>query len=157
MQPIIRAFAIFLAVAMVGENTYAQERQEIGENCSVVIRDNGVFADCDDPNARAYAAVGVSCKNNTTELSIATGKFMWSDQLRLLTALDYVETPKWDWAMTSGNLALAIRPAIPTIKEMLNHEWFRFRIIESGGVHDGNINIVGPREAIKPVREACGW
>ena len=156
MKTTIRAFAIMLAI-VVGENVYAQERQAIGENCSVVIRDSGVFAACYDPNARIHAGVEVSCKNNTTELSVVTGSFMWSDQLRLLTALDYVETPKWDWEMTSGNLALAIRPAIPTIKEMLKHEWFRFRIVESAGVHDGNINISTLGEAIKPVREACQW
>ena len=32
--------------------------------------------------------------------------------------------------MASRNLALSIQPAIPTIKEMSNHEWFRFRIID---------------------------
>lgn len=156
MKTTIRAFAIMLAI-MIGENVYAQERQAIGENCSSRVYDNGdVVVYCYDSNAHG-SSISVSCENDTTELAIVTGKFMWSDQLRLLTALDYVETPKWDWEMTSGNLALAIRPAIPTIKEMLKHEWFRFRIVESGGVHDGNIDISALGEAIKSVREACQW
>lgn len=68
------AFAVFFAVFMIGENAYAQEHQEIGENCSSSIYDNSdVFARCRDTNACAYAAVRVSCKNNTTELAIVTG------------------------------------------------------------------------------------
>ena len=116
---------------------------------------DSALAYCKDTISRIDVAA--RCANNVTELFIYTGKYMLSS-LRLRTALDGVETPAWAWSMADTHESLFIHPAIPTIKQMLEHSRFHVRIVESDGdTHHADIDISGLGEAIKPVREACQW
>lgn len=156
------ASAVFLAFAMLaGGNVRADEQFTIvGENCGIITGEDtfdgkNVFGYCGDDTT--LVSVGVGCKNNITELFIYTGKYMLNS-LRLRVALDGVETPAWDWSMSTNNEALSIRPAIPTIKEMLKHSRLEIRIIErDGDIHNANIDISRFDEVIAPVREICQW
>ena len=174
MKPIMRtAFAVFLAVAMMGVNARAEEHEEFTEfgNCAAQIHDD-VF---DGKIAWAYCAANTThvpvyapiyshvyarCLGNTTELYIyLPGEAVLDDGIRLRTALDGIETPEWDWEINPiDNKALFIRSAIPTIKKLLEHYRLQIRIIESNGEqHNSDIDISRLGEAIAPVRELCGW
>lgn len=163
MSTTIRAFAIFLAVAMfAGGNARAENHVELTEysdHCMSAVIDDA-FDGKIVTGACADAPIGLfaRCKGNTTKIYIATNTFLLSDGLRLRTALDGVETPEWDWSMSTDYGALFIRPAIPTIKEVSKHTRLRVRIIEGNGdIHNADIDISRFGEAIKPVREACEW
>lgn len=162
MKPTMLAFAIMLAVAMlVGGNARADiGRVEIGENCAFFYEEDtfdgmitaGVCVD--DANS---VRITVRCMNNTTNLIIDTNKYMLKDGLHLRTALDSTETSAWSWSMSTDRESLFIHPAIPTIKEMLEHSRLEIRIIErDGDIHNADIDISRLDEAIHPVRKFCG-
>lgn len=161
-------FAVFLVVATLagGSCVNVVEHADFtdtyfGNICSSRV-ENDTF---DGKTANAicidYAvlmSIGARCKNDTTTLIIQTGKYMLTDGLRLRVALDGVETSYWWWEMSTSNEALFIEPAILRIKEMLGHSRLEVRIIErDGDTHNADIDISRFDEAIKPVRELCGW
>lgn len=168
MKPTIRASAIMLAAALLaGGSVRAENHVEFtnfGENCISLVTNHRPVIDgeiavghCMDFATRI--AIAVRCNmDNTTVLSVSVNKHMLEDGLRLWTELDGVETPEWDWDMSTDNEALYIRPAIPTIKEVLKHSRLRVRIIEGNGdIHNADIDISHFGEAIAPVRALCQW
>lgn len=85
-------------------------------------------------------------------------RYMREDGLRLRTALDGVETPEWEWGISTDREALFIKPAIPTLKEVLKHSRLQVRVTEiDGDEHNADIDLSRFGEAIAPVRELCGW
>lgn len=170
---ITRAFAVFLAIAVFaggfaraqdGEHTHTNLFGDIGDNCANGVKDD-VFdgkiaaAGCSDL-ATHFIAIGARCKNNTTDLAVLTPKHISEDGLHLWTALDGAETPEWKFRLvkTNNTRELYIRPAIPTVKELLKHSRLQISIVESNGErHNADIDISRFGEALAPVRELCGW
>lgn len=120
---------------------------------------------CGDYSTPITTEILMHCQDNTTYLSIQFTKYMLEDGLRLRTALDGVETPQWRWNMADWDTApdnefvvLDIEPEIPMIENLLDHSRLQIRVIEKNGyTHNADIDISGLGEAIKPVRELCGW
>lgn len=91
-------------------------------------------------------------------LTLFPHPYTLQDGLRLRMALDGVEITEWEWSMMEGNQRLSISPAIPVIKEMLEHDELLVRMNNTdGSARDARIHISDLREAIKPVRELCSW
>lgn len=173
MKPTMLAFVVFLAVAMLaGGNARAQTTTSGAcetSNESNPFDGDFVIVICLESKNRFLSkmhGLAVRCMDNITKLWIAVdgkeGKEMSKKGLSLRTALDDTETPKWDWELDDrsgpNGIAMLITPAIPIIKEMLEHSRFRFRITEGNGErHNGDIDISGLGEAIKPVRALCQW
>ena len=163
MKPIVRAFAVFLAVTMLAGGNARGETTTHGA-CMTANENNPfdgefVVVFCWQRTGENAHALVIQCKNNTTELWILAGdEDMSKEGLTLRTAFDDTETPSWAWERRNNKTGLIIKPAIPTIKQALGHSRFRFRITEGNGeVHNGDIDISALGEAIRPVRTLCGW
>ena len=166
---ITRAFAIILAafaLTACGGGVSAVEHTgfadtHFGDYCSSRIGNDtfdGKTASAICMDYADHMSVGARCKNNTTSLVIQTGKYMIMNGLHLRVALDGVETPLWIWDASASREALFIEPAIHMIREILKHSHFQVRIIEiDGDTHNAEFDISRFGEAIKPVRDLCGW
>ena len=162
MQTTIRAFAIGLAFAVLSSAVYADSHiTDYGEHCTSSLSDDafdGAIATMACFSDETGISIGAVCRNGETNAQILIGRYVLERGLTLRTALDGVETPQWEWSISTSNKALFIKPPIPTLKEVSKHASLRIRIVEmDGDTHNAEIDVSALGEAIQPIRELCGW
>ena len=163
MNLTIRALAIVLAFAALPSSAQAPDsHQSFGEHCENNVYDDvfdgpAATASCEDSDSSI--SIIARCMDDTTRLFVSIGKRL-TDGARLLMALDGVEIQqeKWRTGFALNGGAVFLYPALPTAREILKHARLQVRIIEIDNyTHNADIDISAFGEAIKPVRELCGW
>lgn len=100
----------------------------------------------------------IRCQHNTTDLYINWGTFITMGNTNILTRIDKEKAQTSSWLMSTNNEASFAPKPIPLIKEMFDKDTLTTQITPfSDNTYTVKFNISGLENAIKPVREACGW
>lgn len=100
----------------------------------------------------------IRCQQNKTSLYIDWGTFITTGRISILTRIDKEKAQTSTWLMSTDNEASFAPQAINLIKNLLGKETLTTQVTPyNDSTYTVKFNISGLENAIKPVREACGW
>jgi len=98
------------------------------------------------------------CSENTTNALINWGVFLGSDYTDVLIRLDKSKAKTSFWSISTNHEAIFAIKNISFIKKLMKHDKLLTQITPYGeNPVMSTFDIQGLKEAIKPLRKACGW
>ena len=98
------------------------------------------------------------CSENTTNAFINWGMFLGSDYADVLVRLDKEKAKTSSWLISTNHESIFAKKNISFIKKLMKHETLLTQITPYGeNPVMTTFDIQGLKEAIKPLRKACGW
>lgn len=117
-----------------------------------------------DESENEHGAIAIACLQKTTKIIFDAGENYLDDggtYGRVTYRLDKEKAETTPMAVSNGNKALGLwsgSKSIPLIKKMFGHDKMIVQITPyQKGPVTMEFTIKGLEEAIKPLREACGW
>ena len=98
------------------------------------------------------------CSENTTNAYINWDMFLGMDSIKVLTRIDKQKAKTRSWYISTDNKAAFAPKNIAFIRSLFGHEKLLQQLTPySESPKTASFEIGGLKEAIKPLRKACGW
>ncbi len=98
------------------------------------------------------------CQSNKTEAWVSWNDFMGTDAVSVTYRVGDEEAKKYKWGLSTDNKATYIEKPIPLLKQMMVTNKF---IAQATPYNESPITAIfdtqGMENALKPLRETCGW
>jgi len=98
------------------------------------------------------------CSENKTNAFISWDMFLGTNNIRVLNRIDKQKAKTRSWYISTDNKAIFAPKNIAFIKSLFGHEKLLQQLTPYGeSPKTTSFEIGGLKEAIKPLRKACGW
>jgi len=141
-----------------GKWLVTESKSKIDDSVTVTLMLNSSETITTSYHQEVYPVMVLRCAENRTNAYVDWQMFLGMDSTRVLTRLDKQKARTRTWLLSTDNKATFAPKNIGFIKSMFGHEKILMQLTPYGeSPRMATFEIGGLKEAIKPLRKACGW
>ena len=100
----------------------------------------------------------IRCKENTTDVIVQWGTYLGIDETAVIMRLGKDKAKERSWTISTNYEAVFAPSPINLTKEMMKHNSILLNVTPHGSNPvTAEFDLIGLQDAVKPLKEACGW